>query len=130
MKASELRIGNVILFSNGIQESKDVIVGRRFFSSASIEKEDNDFEVTSYYQGIKITQEWLLKLGFERKYHNEKPVWITQHYMFLDFSFHLDYKENGFVAFNAFNCFLKQVKYVHELQNLYFSLTESELPIN
>jgi hypothetical protein len=38
MKASELRIGNFLEFSNGIQPTKTIMVGRRFFLQHPLKK--------------------------------------------------------------------------------------------
>lgn len=122
MKASELRIGNLLEFSNGIQPNKTITVGRRFFSSASIEKEDSDFEITPYYRPIPISEEWLKKFGFDlvvkegnqgeyRVYHlneityNTNQGWWWKHHLTV------------------------QPKYIHELQNLFFAITGRELSV-
>jgi hypothetical protein len=115
MKASELRIGNLLEFSNGIQPTKTVTVGRRFFSSASIETEDGDFEITCYYKPIPLTEEWLEKFGFEK-------------YTF-DMSVAPQYRWKNRLIVVRDGCFVDyalsvQLKYVHKLQNLYFELGE------
>ena len=140
MKSTELRLGN---YFNPIDRSNQVhlpLTGFIFkvlkigifdveaiqFDKHPAQVEKYDFFPTNDTSPILLSEEWLLKLGFERKYNNDKPVWVINHYMFLDFSFHISAKESGFFSFN---CFLKELKYVHELQNLYFALTGDELII-
>jgi len=61
MKATELRIGNLIRFNNLIQPEKIIEVDGRFLSSFA----KRDDIVSNYYQPITLTEEWLLKFGFE-----------------------------------------------------------------
>lgn len=70
---------------------------------------------------IPIKDDILLKCGFE------KFKWITESnvYKLDDFNCVLD--ENGLQVFGADFNNLKPLKYLHELQNLYFDLTEKEL---
>jgi len=112
MKASELRIGNLLLFSNKIQPDIEIVVGRRFFSSASIEKEDGDFKITPYYQGIPLTNEWMLRLGFKNTSYGWESLMYT-----IEFDFSI--RKIG----------VSRIQHVHQLQNLYFALTGNELEI-
>lgn len=67
-------------------------------------------------EAIPLTEEWLLKLGFD----NFGKRWMEKN-LPLDII-----KANGFYMANVVN----EIKYVHQLQNLYFALTEEELKIN
>lgn len=80
---------------------------------------------------IPITEEWLIKLGFERKSKDNEFVWVTKFYMFLniDSGWYFRYKFDGFISFCFGDLFVKELRYVHQLQNLYFALTEEELEI-
>ena len=74
-----------------------------------------------------ITEEILIQLGFERKYYNDKVVWITKNYMFVNFTYHIILKDNGYCAFIVFDNFLKQIKDIDDLKRLYFAITDEEL---
>lgn len=132
MKTSELRIGNLLEFSNGIQPSKIVMVGRRFFSSASIEKEDNDFEITPHYRPILLTDEWLLKAGFEKDdtgvdiYDQDYHEWYQKELPIIGIICQSSDKSYLFDE----NTDTLRIKYVHQLQNLIFALTGEELIFN
>jgi len=133
MKTSELRIGNLLEFSNGIQATKIVTVDRRFFSSATIEKEDGDFEITPYYKAIPLTEEWLLKFGFENNIHGNWNRYFKDGIYPRSFAF--QFYKNGRVDFwygdfnvgNLNSIKYNPLQYVHQLQNLYFALTGKEL---
>lgn len=64
---------------------------------------------------IPITPEWLEKLGIGNR-------------EFLQYVIHK--REDGYLIYQGHGCFYVNVKYVHQLQNLYFALTGKELPIN
>lgn len=122
IKASELRIGNLLEFSNGIEPAKIVMVGRRFFSSAAIEKEDGDFNVTPYYRGIPLTEEWLIRFGFVYHKHN------NSFQLDVAFGFSIWGKVgSGFNVYVEGSDIGNPVEYVHQLQNLFFALTGKEL---
>lgn len=133
MKITDLRVGNILSFvlpnkfcqvdyllPDLVGSSQLGLVSENFNAERPIED----------FKPIELNQEWFLKFGFERKYFKDKPVFVCKHYMFLDFTYYIEIKESGFIAFNVFNCFLKQIKYVHEFQNLYFALTGDELLIS
>ena len=109
MKANELRIGNWLEYKG---------------SKATIQVEHS--EITEVYFGatnyipIPLTEEWLLNLGGVRD--NNAP--------YIDFGyFELSKTENNWWSVEKEGVRLCFVKYVHQLQNLYFALTEEELKI-
>lgn len=124
-KASDLRIGNFLTFSNGIQPSKTIQVGRRFFSSAAIEPEDGDFQVAPYYKPIPLTDEWLMRLGFTKEDRRVEFLYRLGRYMFAigsTISVEFDSGPGG-------ECYelYTDIDTVHQLQNLHYALTGEEL---
>ena len=67
---------------------------------------------------IPLTEEWLIKFGFDYRFTKGKFNIITKG--------KLGY-ENGRTYFNSWVILEKQPDYVHELQNLYYALTKEEL---
>lgn len=119
--ANELRIGNWLEFDNHIQPSKFIQVGRRFFSSASIDGTEENFRVSEYYHPIPLTEELLLKCGF---YHNEK---IEYRLHCPEFQITIDIDDFGIQISESWE--FGSIRYLHELQNLYYALTKTELII-
>lgn len=114
MKPNELRIGNYFID----WDNKISVLDKSMFYSIGCGD-------TSYdeFKPIPLTEEWLLKFGFEKTQY----YWLKKYIILnLDFEFcttngegDLTYIGNG-VSY----------KYVHQLQNLYFALTGEELILN
>ena len=116
MKANELRIGNLVKDSFGVIEIS--ITGESYF-----EKTIYDFgkiEFASIYEPIPLTEEWLLKFGFEKK----KGYYDRYYYSIdgMDIRIDADMFET-----EVGECLYKTIKYVHQLQNLYFAINDEEL---
>lgn len=118
MKATELRIGNYIKQPNGVNTVFCISDG-----------EDVNTFPEEEIEPIPLTEEWLLKFGW---------VWNTEcnsyeKYPNGDARMNLAYK-SGNNSYTMFNYVLKaiiadRIWYVHQLQNLYFSLTGNELEL-
>jgi hypothetical protein len=78
---------------------------------------------------IPLTEEWLLNLGFnydDMEDTNENDnLWY--HLVYGDFRFSSDKSINFESVFIRLNKTNLEIKYVHQLQNLYFALTGKEL---
>ena len=118
MKVNELRIGNLIM------TCKPEFKGERDYvetkvSGAFIDYAEND---KLLIKPIPITEEWLLKFGFEKAH-----AFYTKNKE-SDLEFIICDEGNG--NFNPMFYKGKYIKYVHQLQNLYFALTSNELELD
>jgi hypothetical protein len=125
MKANELRIGSIIEY-----QSKTItvtgIIGNTIYHGEGFDSNIGSYEV---FNPIKLTEDWLLKAGFEVVYDSE----FTKRLDFIKdnrFDFFIN-KQNETISGIRFkgNTFFNEVKHVHQLQNLYFALTGNELKI-
>jgi hypothetical protein len=132
MKASELRIGNYV--NVPIKEQCPFRIDafehcdEKFIKVAQKVKL-NGFEVhpLTWYGGdlqpIPLSEEWLLKFGFEKKYwgndKNQYPF-MEKGLVIIDL---LDY------TIETASGLVIEMKYVHQLQNFYFALTGKELTL-
>lgn len=119
MKAMELRIGNYI-------ENTDSQMASYMVVNADVIKQ-NEHTMYASLQPISLTEEWLLKFGFEinRQTKEENNIWrcYSQEGFFeveqIGSSFFLD--DN--------HCYGTKINHVHQLQNLYFALMGGELTL-
>jgi len=72
----------------------------------------------SEIKGIELNDKLLLSFGFEL---------VEDNFHFYDKGFSLDI--NGSITRFWLNETVVDIKYVHQLQNLYFALTQKELPL-
>lgn len=125
MKAQELRIGNYIQhFYHGkcTHDKNDWIEVNLLDILSILEDEIED------YRPIPITENWLLKFGF---IHN------GLNYDYDRFTFHAQAKKDDYFINTEFSikndkCSIiisYNIKYVHQLQNVIFALTQRELTI-
>jgi hypothetical protein len=122
LKLNELRIGNVFEINMSSQVKKKI-------KKVCAIRQKNVLLDDAWYNldrlvPVKITTEILLKCGFV------KFDWITESNIFHSNYFKGKLDEKGFQIFDNYFTSLKPLKYLHELQNLHFDLTEKELEIN
>ena len=142
MKANELRIGNYV--EKGIPQrvlsisvNKDSLNGGDFdvYEFVNTEIYPNELLYASEFNPIPLTEEWLLKFGFEK--HNESNDYPTCNnndicyvnpYSYLEGTYYVSLGNDPMFAMMCYGG-LKYIYYVHSLQNLYFALTGEELTI-
>lgn len=121
MKSNELRIGNYFLENGNIKKVNPNIIEQLFES-----------ESRKWAEPIPLTEENLLKLGFNTQY---KKGWIgidVKHGNGTTTDFVLSYPQRmgmwqTFFAFEYDGFRFVELQYIHQLQNLYFALTGSDL---
>jgi hypothetical protein len=109
MEAKDLRIGNLVNIGGQINEI-ELVDFVDIYENKTI----------GIYKPIPLTEEWLLKFRFVKKdygcqihyYANTKSLWK------------ITFKKDIFKRDKTI------IKYVHQLQNLYFALTGQELTLN
>lgn len=114
--------GNYILTEYGELPIKHVV-----FDQYQVTGLDGRILWAKKVEPIELTEEWLIKLGFELNYKSNFSI-TYGHIENNKFSYKFNIPENkSWLEYHggAINC-----KYVHQLQNLYFCLTGTELTIN
>jgi hypothetical protein len=126
MKATELRIGNYVDLGGGrnLYQIQDEI-----FGSLNLNP-------------IPLTEEWLLKFGFEEienlhtHWKSDKGFFLNGYIIFMEkiIGVIIGEKSNSKFYDHSYQYrngigIIKQIQYVHQLQNLYFALTGEELEI-
>lgn len=127
MKANELRIGNLAYHSElGIVEISSI----RYDYIDCLKDGERYCEAIGRFSPILITEERLLKFGFDlrKEYNgcayilNGFEVWIGNGWDYYLYSV-VGRNEDGINEPNV------EMRYIHQLQNLYFALTGEELTI-
>lgn len=122
IQPQELRLGNIVSISDtpcavrAIHEDGQVQLEYKYSSNGEVK---TSLVIAKSFEGISITIDWLIRLGF--KPNHEMP-WLM---------------ENGALMCNTGNCWIwhwsgmviKDIKYIHELQNVMFALSGRELEI-
>lgn len=130
MKASELRIGNWVY--REYLDNDGNHIGEYQVSAHDIEHLDvsgvfhQDGEATS----IPLTEDWLEKFGFYGKYKSVHCHW-SKNGVGIEQASNVDDDENTISPSpqEFYYDFNFPIKYVHQLQNLYFALTGDELSL-
>ena len=119
---------NEVLFEKNIHQvtGLDIDELRLFIDSMEVEFDYSQIEP------IELTKEWLKKAGFDEATHEGNDVMI---YSKSEWNFVLEYY--NFQVKSESSWFLVQylgqleikIQFIHQLQNLYFALTNKELTI-
>ncbi len=130
MKLTDLKIGNYIQTPNGIDEIRGLI-NRNCFKDVFLVK-NSDIEIEDV-KPIPLTEKWLLKLGFDDSEHKKGYTGLEyRSNVILDFvltkplvmgEWQKDY------CFELIQHRFVEIKYIHELQNLYHVLKGKDLKI-
>lgn len=118
MEAKELRIGNYV---EGIGMEHPI---RKIYDSIQYNYKTERYELDDidiqYFKPIPLTEEWLKKFGFESDEITFDKSGFTIGW----------FRNNEFYYLPVGQIIIRnkhQIKYVHQLQNLYFALTGEEL---
>ena len=126
LQAKELRIGNYI--QGEIEEDKFIDIEVVAIDSVDITecslwgaglKEQADHYYS--FKPIPLTEEWLVKLGVNFGFNVYASEYMIEHA--------IDSYCLRLVYGVGMSKFISELKYVHQLQNLYFALTNEELEI-
>jgi len=133
VRVSDVRIGNFLLFDFPAR-------GKVQYRSERINNEYDGFRAIATINGLQpekiygipLTDSWLQKLGFEKIERHFQHNWVIRlskteaHYsiQFFNDKFWLSNSE-----YDAWCYVIREVVYVHDLQNLFYALTGEDLEI-
>lgn len=141
MKPNELRINNIVLLDNKeywpevanipmlitqITETESLKRGKWTYSvglkelNQSAGYNDTYSQFIDFIKPIPLTEDWLLKMGFG-KWENKK-IWSYKSVLIYYHSKHMFCYGKSYSR--------TKLKYIHQVQNLIFALTGTELTIN
>lgn len=110
MRVEELRIGNLV--------TDKYADGTKYITKVDV----SQIEYPHNCEPIPLTEEWLVKLGFDECYKTKHKQGILKQYSKSRIKF--DVSNSGNIYYSHKNI---PIYDVHQLQNLYFALTGEEL---
>ena len=124
MKANELRIGNYVEYNGIIETCYSIRQSGVDFNRGKTNKGNiTQSYVWDAIQPIPITEQWLIDFGFEKRERfynipikNKGILWVYLEREFCELGTRCGY------SFAEIDC-----KHIHQLQNLHFALTGTEL---
>lgn len=129
MDARELRIGNLVFDEDGdigvVYLIAEIFVGQRFKNGNQFSQ---DYE---FLKPIPLTEEWLIKFGFTKeeddgdmKYYSRvlNDDWLI---IFDHEQIRFDFRKRSGSHIVFYDD--KHFQFIHQLQNLYYALTGTEL---
>ena len=130
LTAKDLRIGNYV----GISRFKDGLDDYEIHQGGLTAQQIFDIsQNTLFIDPIPITEQWLIDFGFEKTEWDKREYYLRDGYFFCSFK----YFKNGRVDLYFAGEFEKDktrdtiyLKYVHQLQNLYWCLCGKELELS
>ena len=156
LKCTDLRIGNLIDYFGYIVkvDTLEFFDGKERVGGINTTEGDRVFDKPSYFEPIELTEELLLKIRFTIELTEDVLVTIglkkgdtapthERYYLevcgngqslFLSYDFYYDGQRRLKITFRNLegveNEFKKyDIKYIHELQNAYYLLTNEELGV-
>ena len=134
MITNDLRLGNLVgvpfnpnlslkTMISGIEIYKVIGIKPKYVDLESIEYPLSRSLAMIFHQPIPLTEEWLLKFGFEKQENNWKRICICNDWTYL----YWERLAGLEVSVNKHSIMLPHINSVHQLQNLYYALTNEEL---
>jgi len=127
IQPNELRVGNYVMFTPDFDLGHAQIIGI-LEEDAKVKYDDGkiDYPLLDWLKPIPITREWVEKLGFEiSTWHERVEVWSHPDHIpglvCIDGEKWLHSHDDDLDSV--------ELKSVHQLQNLFFALTGTELTI-
>ena len=116
IQANELRLGNYYDNHNQIMQVTPNTIEEVWIAQRN------------WCNPIPLTEEWLLKLGAD-KYNPGRYMLKLSETLIIFWNIGDDYFICELSSRSTHVCYFNEKKHVHQLQNLYFALTEKELTL-
>ncbi len=130
MKGNEVRIGNLFTNENGDKILEVCTITRNGFTCTGIKRHEFVNNIGSPKR-IDLHEDWLIKFGIKRceiYFGNNESLqldWTGEHYNI----WHRQYDDDQHVVIFGNIIMQIEIKYVDQLQNLYYALTGEELKL-
>lgn len=131
MEAKELRIGNLLRISDNFKAVSGTVISVIEINDSGIIHKIHDNQkfgsAFNILEGIPLTEEILLKCGFEEAYRSTFRVrYDHKDFMFIGYDINLSGIDNTATGLRYYGSHIK-LNYLHELQNAFKVFTGEEL---
>jgi hypothetical protein len=124
MEAKELRSGN-LLQGKPIQNVNQGVYSDGVITITAYGIYEIDGGRLTELKPIPLTEEWLLKFGFEKTFYEGE---FGRYWDYIEHKHEFHLHGMGFKSEDMdFTFLMRKINFVHQLQNLYFALTGNEL---
>lgn len=117
LRATDLRVGNLVYYKNTNDIAKVELIHNKHFDCRD---EYGSFTPNGDYEPIPLSEEVLLKCGFEKD--KDSPWLLCNGMLVLNTGNHNTWEYGQSV--------IKDIKYLHTLQNVFFALHHRELEVS
>jgi hypothetical protein len=128
MKPTELRIGNLVLNDRCLNTIENLLSD----GVCALKTKQGNFIHARYelIEGVPLTGEMFIQLGAKPLQYTNKGYWISLYSLKAEIHFEF-YGSEIVSTIKSDHCelILNRIRYVHQLQNLYFSLENEEMQI-
>ncbi len=124
---NELRINNYVYYNNEynelgvITEIKTSLIPK--INYVGINNRVDIYYQTKHINPILLSEKWLLNFNFEKKENNWKVLDL------IYFKFSWERLAGLTLTIDGNSIYLSNIKYIHQIQNLYFALSGEELTL-
>jgi len=122
VKTNELRVGNwVNLYDDQNSQVTGLTKNGRIWCVKETVSEECAWDKVN---AIQLTEEWLVKFGFERKERRQgwhlgyTTIWVGTN------------RKGKYFLYKKFGDTKRNITYVHQLQNLHYAMSNEELEFN
>ena len=126
MKTTDLRLGNFISINFGNCDDGKIITVDGV-SDCEIYNEEHGYSPCNEFNPIPLTEQWLLDLGFNQNIETQWYIHFDNMCLTLYEDLPQYIVEIHDMEMDKSSIFLMSIQYVHQLQNLFFALTQEEL---
>jgi hypothetical protein len=123
LRAQELRIGNFVNNKGRL----DIVTCLEYVTFEDITNVRGQYYECFIPEPIPLTEEWLLKFGFKIDKDPETVFYEIRFDKIANYKFYISRKIGFGIFYYETNFSTTQINSVHQLQNLYFAITNEEL---
>ena len=122
MKANEVRLNNYVIYKNEVYEIDTIAKG---FPTLKTGRFGIGVVDWNNIKSVPLTEKWLINLGAKKCHRNFEEFFIHDRFMLQWINGH----NYWYVTDANFGSYITKIEFLHEWQNLFFTLIQKELTL-